>query len=129
MGGARWVAAELRLKSVTLMLVECYMVSGIGLTGENLIILGQLQMLTKMTGLPTIIAGDWQAEPHELAGTGWPQQVDMEIIAPEVHATCASGKGRLLDYFVVTKGLLGAAHKPGFVPWHRDEVECEVSVP
>ena len=30
----RWVSAELRLKSVTLLLVECYFVSGIGLTGD-----------------------------------------------------------------------------------------------
>jgi hypothetical protein len=128
--GRRWVSAEIRLKAVTVLLIECYFVTGIGMRGENLELLHQLFLLIKTVGLPVILAADWQAEPHEVAGTGWLQQTGLQLVVPSgTLATCSAGKGRLLDYFAVTESLAPAASEPGYIPWHTDEAQVQSAVP
>ncbi len=71
-------------------------------------ILHQLYLLIN-TGLPTVVAADWQAEPGEVAGTGWPELVGLELVVPiSTAATCSAGKGRLIDFLAVSKELTAA---------------------
>ena len=56
------------------------------------------------------------------------EQVGMEIAAPNVFATCSSGRGRLLDYFVVSKGLKHVSDEPAFTSWYDPEVLCQAAV-
>ncbi len=96
---------------------------------DNLVLLKPLQMLIKATGLRTVIAADWQAEPHELDSTGWLQQVQLQAVAPEVVATCTTGRGRVIDYYVVSKCLLAAAAPPMLIPWFSDQGGLIATVP
>ena len=74
----RWVAAEVRLRGTTLLAIEVYFISGLGVRGENLQILEQLYLLVKLCHKETIIAGDWQCEPAELAASGRPAWADLQ---------------------------------------------------
>ncbi len=87
-------------------------------------------MLIKAVGLPVIVAADWQAEPHELAGTGWLQLTGLQMVVPSgILATCSAGKGRLIDYFAVTESLAPAASEPGYIAWQTDAAEAQTQVP
>eukprot|EP00972_Heterocapsa_arctica_P083752 12341346-Heterocapsa_arctica.AAC.1 len=58
-----------------------------------------------MLAMPWIIYCDWNNEPHELAASGWLGLTNSKIIIPRgAVATCSGGKGRLLDYLVVSRG-------------------------
>ena len=48
----RWTACEVRFKGVTVVAVEAYLWTGIGLTGRNLEVLQQLAMLVSLTRHP-----------------------------------------------------------------------------
>ena len=53
-------------------------------------------------------------EPAELMSTQWVHKLEAhaaQIVWPDVPFTCSSGEGRMLDYFVVSKGLLLALHR------------------
>eukprot|EP00959_Pyramimonas_sp_CCMP1952_P324799 6798572-Pyramimonas_sp.AAC.1 len=54
--------------------------------------------------MPFIQAGDSNLSPEELSGSGWVQALSGHILAPTFNA-CASGHGRVLDYYVVSEGL------------------------
>ena len=50
-------------------------------------------------------------EPAELMGTQWAHKIGAQIVWPDVPFTCSSGEGRVLDYVVVSKGLLPALRR------------------
>jgi ribonuclease HI len=103
--GTRWMAVTLRFKRVTVMFVEVYLVSGEGLRGANLEILRQLQVLIRMVKMPTLIAGDWQCEPYQLQALQWLAINDLEVWSAGALATCSSGPGRELDFFVANRSM------------------------
>ena len=45
--------------------------------------------------------------PEELDEEGWVTGLGATYRTPEVETTCTSGKGRLLDYFVVSNDIAG----------------------
>ena len=104
------------LKSVTVVAVEAYLWTGIGLTGRNLEVLQQLAMLVSLTRHPVVIAADWQATPIELGDTGWMARLGLAPIVPEsIDTTCSVG-GRLIDFFVVSHELVGAVVSVEAIP-------------
>ncbi len=113
----RWNAVEIRLRSVTVLVVEGYFITA------NFEILHQLFLLIKHTGLPTILAADWQAEPGEVAGAGWPELAGLQLVVPtSMEATSSSGRGRLLEFFAVSKELIAAVQ--GCSAMHPKVGEC-----
>ena len=67
----KWVPVVLRLKGVSALLVELYLITGIGMVGQNLEILQQMLVLKSLFNMPAIVAADWQCTPDQLAETGW----------------------------------------------------------
>ena len=112
----RWTACEVRFKGVTVVAVEAYLWTGIGLTGRNLEVLQQLAMLVSLTRHPVVIAADWQATPVELGDTGWMARLGLAPVIPENTDTTCSVGGRLIDFFVVSHELLGAVVSVEAIP-------------
>ena len=83
---------------------------GLGPQGINLERLAEVATFLTQLSTPFIIAGDFNMEPAELMGTQWAQKLRAQIVFPDVPFTCTSGEGRVLDYYVVSKGLLPALH-------------------
>eukprot|EP00959_Pyramimonas_sp_CCMP1952_P378134 7921043-Pyramimonas_sp.AAC.1 len=46
------------------------------------------------------MVGDFNCTPEEMASPRWPQALKCKILAPDADLTCASGKGRVLDYLI-----------------------------
>ena len=79
----RWVGAVLRLRGVSVLLVELYLVTGIGMSGENIEILQQMLSLRGLMNMPMVVAADWQSTPDELASTGWLDECALVPCVPD----------------------------------------------
>ena len=77
----KWVCVVLRLKGVSVLLVELYLITGIGMTAGNLEILQQLLVPMSLLSMPVLIAADWQCTPMELSETGWLERARMTLCA------------------------------------------------
>ena len=75
----KWSAAILRLRGVSVLVVELYLRDTIGLKDENVQALGQLDALRRQLGLPVVLAGDFQVEPSEFLEFGWPQRTALRL--------------------------------------------------
>ena len=89
----RWVACILRLRGVSVLLVELYLVTGIGMVHTNLEILQQVRLLKDLVNLPCIIAADWNASPEELMGTGWLDRASLTLSIPDTTLPVMLGVG------------------------------------
>ena len=112
----RWTACEVRFRGVTVVAVEAYLWTGIGLTARNLEVLQQLAMLVSLTRHPVVIAAAWQATPTELGDTGWMARLGLAPVIPENTDTTCSLGGRLINFFGVSHELLGAAISVEAIP-------------
>ena len=81
------------------MLCEVYLITGTGMTDDNLNILRQLQVLQALVNMPLILAGDWNCTPQELAATGWLEECMLVPCVPDVASTCTVGD-RVLDFLL-----------------------------
>ena len=96
---ARWTAAVVRLKSVSLLLVVLYLKTGEELSEFNLSILQQVFLLVSNFAGPALVMGDWQMEPHTLEKCFWIKRLGLTIMTPRgVDSTCNAGKKRMLDF-------------------------------
>lgn len=115
----RWCASVLRLRGVSVLLCEVYLITGTGMTDDNLNILRQLQVLQSLVNMPLILAGDWNCTPQELAATGWLEECMLVPCVPDVASTCTVGD-RVLDFFVIShclQPLVKAVTADFEVPW------------
>ena len=104
--GEQWSAAVVRVKNFDIVVVSLYMESGVGLNDTNMRRLEQLAEFLKLITVPFLVLGDWNLEPSELESISWPHYVRARIVVPEnIAFTCSKGKGRLLDYAVVSYSL------------------------
>ena len=87
----RWVCVVLRLTGVSVLLVELYLITGIGMTAGNMEIVQQLLVLMGLLNMPVVLAADWQCTPVELSETGWLERARMTRSVPEVDSTCNVG--------------------------------------
>ncbi len=97
-----------RTASLTMAVGGIYLEPGIGPRGVNLDRLAEVGTFLAQFAVPFIIAGDFNMEPAELLSTEWAQKLKAQIVYPDVPFTCTSGEGRVLDYYVVSKGLMPA---------------------
>ncbi|CAK0881457.1 unnamed protein product, partial [Prorocentrum cordatum] len=105
----------IRRRHGTFALIGCYLDCSIGLVGNSGAKLGNILRVTRSLGVPWIIVGDFNCAPDEMASSRWPQALKCKILAPDADLTCASGKGRVLDYLLrfetptvetqITKGI------------------------
>ena len=119
---ARWIAVKLHLRNVDVLLVVAYLHTTLGLGQQNMRILEQIHTAIKLFGLPTIVVGDWQVTPQQLADSRWPQRCGLVPALPfGCNATCRLGKGNAtyIDYFLMSASLFPVAvvHPQYCVPW------------
>jgi len=104
--GDMWSAAVVRMQGFDLVLVSLYMDDGLGASGANIDRLNSLATFLLQLKVPYIVLGDWNMEPPELHLVRWPQYIRGTVVQPRgVAITCTTGKGRLLDYAVVSSSL------------------------
>ena len=93
----------------------------------------------------SVVGGDWNCEPEEIGGTGFPNDVrGILVVPPEGTCRSATGDYRVLDYFMVSAGLANrlcrAAVPPGatahphvpvqlVAPSHRDVFALQMTGP
>ena len=83
-----------------------YLHDGIGLDHElNLKVLQGIAARVNLLQGPLVLSADWNGTPEELVATGFLKLIGGHIIRP-VGKTCSAGKGRILDYFVVSSSML-----------------------
>ena len=105
--GEQWTAAMVRVKGFDLVFIAAYLESGVGLNETNMRRLGQISEFLKLITVPFIVMADWNMEPSELLSVAWPSFAKGQIVTPKgATFTCSKGKGRLLDYAVVSNPLV-----------------------
>ena len=119
--GKRWCVCHLRLQGAAVAVGVAYLHMGVEDGPENMKVLGQLGQSLSATGLPFIVAADWDMEASTLRSTGWLDRLGGEVVAiPGVESTCTAGSGRLIDFFVVSKRFAAAVQAKGqdmAAPW------------
>ena len=94
-----------RLSSISIVFAAVYLDSSLGLAGANLSKLANIaSWIHGHRGL-WCLAGDWNMPPQMIADSAWISFVGGHVLIPEAPLTCSAGKGRLLDYLVVSKDL------------------------
>ena len=95
-----------------------YCQDGAGAAG-NWHILGPLGEALTAMGRPFVIGGDWNMEPNELDGSGWPARIGPELVRPRgVNGTRRTTGGlRMYDYFAVSTSLLGRVLECTVLDW------------
>ena len=83
-----------------------YFHDGVGIGHElNTKVLNGTATRVKALQGPFVLAADWNCTPKELAATGFLKLIGGHVVHP-VNKTCTAGKGRILDYFVVSLSML-----------------------
>ena len=115
----RWVPVLLRLKGVSALLVELYLITGIGMVSQNLEILQQILALKSLLNMPVIVAAGWQCTPDQRAETGWLDRGGLILAVPDTDSTCNVG-GRVIDYLFISPCLVPLMNSVSAdleVPW------------
>jgi hypothetical protein len=126
----RWMAVQVRLRGVNLLLIEAYFFTGLGCAGPNLALLEALQTVIKLYQGPVLVAADWQFTPSELQASGWLSKVGMTLlhqIGPAHTCAAAHGGGRCIDYFVLSSWavpLVTRVEVDPRVPWSPHTLQC-----
>ena len=116
----RWWPCVLRLKSVSVLFIIVYLKTGEELSEFNQSVLQQVFLATAHFGGPVVIAGDWQMEPQTLLKSPMISKLGLEVLAPKgVVSTCEAGKGRLLDFMLVSSHIYSVMQLEAdfAVPW------------
>eukprot|EP00959_Pyramimonas_sp_CCMP1952_P438993 9190519-Pyramimonas_sp.AAC.1 len=64
--------------------------------------------------------GDWNVTPDEFMQSTCAKKLKVTPVCPNIDATCASGRGRMLDYVIcppMFRPFLGGAMAVTKVPW------------
>ena len=85
------------------IVVSAYFKDSIGMHGENRAMLSKILAWVRASGLPWLIAADWNTTPKLLAESGALNGMNAKIVVPaDCAITCSSGIGRLLDFVVAS---------------------------
>ena len=69
----------------------------------SLVKLVAVEAQTRRYQLPWLLVGDWNMTPAELVASGWPRRLRGGFMQPAgCEITCTPGKGRMLDYCLVS---------------------------
>ena len=111
----RWTAIEIRVTSVSILLVSAYMWCGEGLSHRNWSILQQIASLVHLFKLPFLLCADFNFPPNTLWQSGWCQHLSSMIFAPNVKTTCSVSHD-VIDYCVASRSIDSIIHGIDVVP-------------
>ena len=108
MAGWDWQAVLVRVRLTTLAVFVCYFTSGY--PGDvNTTKFRQILETKSILGLPSILIGDFNATPQEIADLGWPRLWRGHVLLPPVEFTCTIGSCRMIDFAICSESLRGNA--------------------
>ena len=84
----------------------CYLHTGQGDGDINQAVLHQVGGVLRAWCRPYLVLADWQMQPLELQGTGWPAAVVGKVVGPRRPTCIAAGTAREIDYFLVDCRML-----------------------
>ena len=95
------------LKGLTLAVVFAYFSTGDDAQAANQVKMAQILEFTHSIRTPFAIAADFNIEPDQLWETGWVQSLGQRasIVVPEVGHTCTTGRGRIIDFAVISDSV------------------------
>ena len=95
------------LKGLTLAVVFAYFSTGDDAQAANQVKMAQNLEFTHSIRTPFAIAADFNMEPDQLWETGWVQSLGQRasIVVPEVGHTCTTGRGRIIDFAVISDSV------------------------
>ena len=104
-----WTPIFWHLKGLTLTLVVvfAYFSTGDDAQAANQVEMAQFLEFTHSIRAPFVSAAYVNMEPDQLWGTGWVQSLGQKanIVVPEVGHTCTTGRGRIIDYAVISDSV------------------------
>ena len=117
-----WTAAWWNFQGVPLIFAVLYLRDGEGAGGpNNRDTLIDLAAVLLAYSVPWVIVADWNFTPEELRAESWDTYFDGFPMLPlGCTYTCSSGKGRMLDYAMVSwsaRGLVTSIAPVFKVPW------------
>ena len=118
--GDDWVGFGLHLRGGYRILLVCLYLTddntATAISSRNMAKLHAVLQFCRRVGTPTIVAADWNMEPKQLAEISWLDDMRCDVVrATDLDITCTTGRGRLLDFFAVSRSLV-----PTIVDVHRD---------
>jgi hypothetical protein len=100
--GEDWAAAILHRRGVSMVFVAAYFLCG-PYNEANKRRARAIAELTRLLGLPYVIAADFNRTPEEAMECGLTTDLMGCIITPaDTSSTCTSGQGRMLDYWIAS---------------------------
>ena len=102
-----WTPILWHLKGLTLAVVFAYFCTENDAQAANQVKMAQNLEFTHSVRTPFAIAADFNMEPDQLWETGWVQSLGLRasIVVPEVGHTCTTGRGRIIDFAVISDSL------------------------
>ena len=102
-----WTPIFWHLKGLTLAVVFAYFSTGDDAQAANQVKMAQILEFTHSIRTPFAIAADFNMEPDQLWETGWVQSLGQRasIVVPEVVHTCTTGRGRIIDFAVISDSV------------------------
>ena len=87
--------------------VLAYFSTGGNAQAANQVKMAQILEFTHSIRTPFAIAADFNLEPDQLWETGWVQSLGQKanIVVPEVVHTCSAGRGRVIDFAVISDSV------------------------
>ena len=116
--GSDWVAMTLRLRGLDILLIQVYLISGMGPKKDNLVRIGEIFAYALSTKLYYIVFGDFNMTPGELVSTGIPHRSHASVVTVDAGSpTCRTG--RCLDFIVASADIVPSISGARFVaaPW------------
>ena len=115
----QWAARGDRAAGLDIKLIAVYMDDGVGMERQNLARAEQISIFVKALKCQWIIVGDWNFEADTLDRLGWPRVLGGELLLPSADFTCASARGRVIDFGIVSQQLRPLCSRPGprSLPW------------
>ena len=88
-------------------MVFAYFSTGDDAQAANQVKMAQILEFTHSIRTPFAIAADFNMEPDQLWETGWVQSLGQRasIVVPEVGHTCTTGRGRIIDFAVISDSV------------------------
>ena len=102
-----WTPIVWHLKGLTLAVVFAYFSTGDNAQAANQVKMAQILEFTHSIRTPFVIAADFNMEPDRLRETDWVQGLGQKanIVVPGVEHTCTTGRGRIIDFAVISDSL------------------------
>ena len=102
LSGPRHTFALWRLSGISFLVGAVYLRPGAESEQDSLMALAEAAAVVRKTGLPFVLAGDFNRRPEAFMRLGWAQRLRARVVAPSVDTATTRCPTSLIDYFIVS---------------------------